>query len=164
MEETSETTSNNLAYIVGAVALVLVLGAAFFLRPKGTSTVSPQGTQQAAASPTPGPITGLGCDSQYYNPRIGFNEYYISVGGGDLTKAKSVTCDFTVSVDGETVETRKITSPLTDAPQRGGATFICTTASVELEPNVETIVDVALTDDVGASSSCSATFIFPQQI
>lgn len=161
MEETPEQSSNTLAYIVGAVALVLVLGAAFFLRPKqGPASVSPQGTT-IQASPTPGAITALGCDTQYYNPKIAFNEYYLSVEGGNVSSAETVSCTFTASVAGEIAATTTVESPLTAAPERGGATFKCTTEALPLDPNIETVISVALTDDLGASSSCSASFFFP---
>lgn len=165
MEEAHEQPSNNLAYIVGAIALVVVLGAAFFLRPKPASTtLSPEGTALVNPTPTPGLITGLACDSVYYNPKVGFNEYYVSAEGGDVTDASRVNCAFTMKVAGETVETANASSPLTESPARGGSTFRCTTRAIELEPNVETEVSVVLTDNLKESATCAATLIFPPQI
>ena len=149
-------------YVLGAVVLVAVVIAGYLLRPKSnTSTVSPTGQAATGATPTPGPITGLICDMQYYNPVIGFTKYYLSVEGGDVSAAKKVDCTFTVSVDDEVVATEKASSPLTEKPQRGGGTFRCTTKALDLTPNVPTVVDVTLQDDVKATRTCSATFLLP---
>jgi hypothetical protein len=165
MEEVKEQSTNSLAYIVGAIALVVVLGAAFFLRPKtAPTTLSPEGTALNAPSPTPGPITGLGCDTLYYNTKIAFNEYYVSAEGGDVTDATRVNCAFTMKVGDEVVETANASSPLTEAPDRGGATFRCTTQAVALEPNVETQIEVVLTDNLKESATCAATFLLPPGI
>lgn len=165
MEEAPEPPSNNLAYLVGAIALVVVLGAAFFLRPKtAPTTITPQGAALTNPTPTPGLITGFSCDTVYYNPKVGFNEYYVSAEGGDVAGATRVNCAFTMKVAGETVETTNASSPLTEAPARGGSTFRCTTQAIALEPNVETEVSVVLTDDLKESATCAATLVFPPQI
>lgn len=161
-EEMTETPSM-VTYIVGALLVVAVVAGAWYFRSKGASkTVVETGGQQqeAAMSPAPGPITALGCDQQYYNPRVGFSEYYLSVEGGDVSTANKVTCEFTASVDGKTVTKATVNSPLTESPARGGSTFRCTTQSIELDAGVPTVVDVLLTDDMGKSATCSATFTF----
>lgn len=151
-----------MTYVVGAILVVAVVAGAWYFRSKGAKsmTVEPTGQPVAEVSPTPGPISALGCDQQYYNPRVGFPEYYLSVEGGDVSNAKKVTCEFTASVDGKVVSKTTVSSPLTDAPSRGGSTFRCTTQPLELAANVPTVVDVRLTDDLKATSSCSATFTF----
>lgn len=151
-----------MTYVAGAILVVAVVAGAWYFRSKGSQsmTVEPTGQPVAEVSPTPGPITALGCDQQYYNPRVGFPEYYLSVEGGDVSNAKKVTCEFTASVDGKVVSKTTVSSPLTDAPSRGGSTFRCTTQPLELAPNVPTVVDVRLSDDLKANSSCSATFTF----
>lgn len=150
-------------YILGIVVLVAVVVAGYMLRPKtGTTPTTPSPVPQVAVpTPTPGPITGLGCDVQYFNPRIGFPEYYLSVEGGDVSKADEVTCTFTAVVDDKEVASAKVTSPLTASPQRGGSTFRCTTKAIALEPNVPTIVDVSLKDNLGKTATCSGAFTFP---
>lgn len=167
-ETTSESmeSPSMMTYVVGAVLVVAVVAGAWYFRTKGTKStmVEPGGQQVAVATPTPGPITGLGCDQIYYNPKVGFTEYYLSAEGGDISDAEKVTCTFTASVDGIEVATATAQGPLTDAPQRGGKTFKCTTKAVGLEPNVETIIDVVLKDDLKVSSTCSATFTFPPQL
>lgn len=166
MEKTEEPmeSPSMMTYVVGAVLVIAVIAGAWYFRSKGSksSLIEPLGQPSAVATPTPGPITGLGCDQQYYNPRIGFNEYYLSAAGGDVSDAERVTCTFTASVDGKVVATSTAQGPLSDAPQRGGKTFICTSKAVALEPNALTVIDVQLTDDLKATSSCSATFSFPQ--
>ncbi len=154
-----------MTYVLGAVLVVAVIAGAWYFRTKGASqpaTEQPAGTQPVAVtSPTPGPIKGLACDQQYFNPRIGYAEYYLSADGGDLSNAKSVTCEFTASVNNQVVASATAESALSPAPARNGATFHCTSPAVKLTPNVKTVVDVKLTDDLNVSSTCSATFTFP---
>lgn len=160
-EETSQPTSTKQYYVLGFIVLVAVIVAGYMLRGKSvTPTTSPTPIAEVA-TPTPGPITRLVCDTQYYNPVVGFPKYYLSVEGGDLSNAKKVDCTFTVSINNKVVATETSSSPLTDKPQRGGATFRCTTAAVEVTPNTPAVVDVVLKDDLKASSTCSSTFLFP---
>ncbi|MEK7533365.1 MAG: hypothetical protein AAB542_02930 [Patescibacteria group bacterium] len=162
-EESMESPSM-MTYVVGAVLVIAVIAGAWYFRSKGAKNalVEPTGQPIAAATPTPGPITKLGCDQQYFNPKIGFSEYYLTAEGGDVSDAKEITCQFSVTIDGKEVAKATIKSPLTASPQRGGSTFRCTTKPVEIAPNVPAIVDVVITDDLKASSSCSAAFTFPQ--
>lgn len=167
MEKTSEESMESpsmMTYVVGAVLVVAVVAGAWYFRSKGNkqAMVEPTGNQQPVleVSPTPGPITKLGCDQQYYNPRIGFPEYYLSVEGGDVSSANKVTCEFITSVDGKVISKATASSPLTEAPTRGGSTFRCTTKPQELTAGVPSVVDVIVTDDLDASASCSATFTF----
>lgn len=155
-------TPSMMTYTIGAILVVAVVAGAWYFRSKGANPtmVEPSGQPVAEVSPTPGPITALGCDQQYYNPRVGFSEYYLSVEGGDISEANKVTCEITASVDGKVVSKATVSSPLTDAPARGGSTFRCTTQPLEIDANVPTVVDVLLTDDLKASATCSATFTF----
>lgn len=153
-------------YVLGIIVLIAVVVAGYLLRPKTNTptTTSPAGEQaqtNPAATPTPGPITKLACDSAWYNPKIGFAEYYLSVGGGDLSTANKVSCEFTVTVAGKETAVVSASSPLTSAPDRGGSTFRCTTAATALTPRVASIVNIALKDDLGATATCSAPFVFP---
>lgn len=149
-------------YILGFVVLVAVVIAGYMLRGKTVPSLPPSPIAEVVVpTPTPGPITGLACDTQYYNPVIGFPQYYLSVEGGDLPKAKKVDCVFTVSVDDNVVAKETVSSPLTDMPQRGGGTFRCTTPAIDLAPNTPTVVDVVLKDDLKTSATCSATFLLP---
>lgn len=161
-EEQSQPAGTKQYYILGFIVLIAVVIAGCLLRSKSTLAPTPAPTAQVVApTPTPGPITGLACDFQYYNPVIGFSKYYLSAEGGDFSTAKKVDCAFTVSVDNKVVATETATSPLTDKPQRGGSTFRCTTPAIELTPNTPTVVDVVLKDDLKASSTCSSTFLLP---
>lgn len=161
-EEQTQPIGTKQYYVLGFIVLIAVIIAGYLLRSKSTSTPAPTPTAQVLApTPTPGPITGLACDTQYYNPVVGFAKYYLSVEGGDLSTANKVTCTFSISVDNKVVATETATSPLTDKPQRGGSTFRCTTSAIELTPNTPTVVDVVLKDDLKASSTCSSTFLFP---
>jgi hypothetical protein len=162
-QEQSQSMGTKQYYVLGFIVLIAIIVAGYLLRGKSTTpAITPTPVAQVTApTPTPGPITGLACDTQYYNGVVGFPKYYLSVEGGDLSTAKKVDCTFTVSVDNKVVATQTASSPLTDKPQRGGSTFRCTTPSIDLTPNVPTVVDVTLKDDLKASSTCSSTFLLP---
>ncbi|MBU1327327.1 hypothetical protein KKB64_02385 [Patescibacteria group bacterium] len=159
-------TDKTMSYVIGGVVLLAIVGGAYFFRQKPAPANPAPQTITVVATPTPtlGPITGLACDTQYYNPVIGFNKYYLSVEGGDVSTAKTVDCVFAARIGDNVIATASISSPLTNQPQRGGSTFRCTTEALPMEPNMPTTVDVVLTDDLKASSSCSATFVFTPQI
>ncbi len=152
-----------MTYIIGALIVVAVLAGAWYFRSKGTkpAVVQPTGEPVAVTTPPDSTITGLSCDQQYYNPKIGFSEYYLSAAGGDLKGASNVTCTFTARVNDEVVATATAQGPLSDAPQRGGSTFVCTTKAIALTPNIPTVVDIVLKDNLKTTSTCSATFTFP---
>ncbi len=166
MNETEETPSQDMKqyYVLGIVVLIAVVVAGYMLRPKNDASMTPSTTQQQVAvpTPTPGQITKLACDVQYYNSRIGYPEYYLSVEGGDVASASSVDCTFTASVKNTEEATVKVTSPLTASPARGGSTFRCTTKATPLTPGVVSTVAVALKDDLGSTATCSGVFTFPK--
>lgn len=150
-------------YVLGAVVLVAVIGAGYLLRPKAPEGTGTQPTAMAPApTPTPGPITRLGCDSQYYNPVIGFPKYYLSVKGGDVTGPTKVDCTMTISQANKVINTENLSSPLTAAPERGGSVFTCTSQGLDIQPTTPTKVEVALVDDQGAKATCSASFSLPR--
>lgn len=164
-QESSPQASGSLTYyLLGAVVLALIAGGVYFLRPKSeTNTPAPVGVSAPVeVSPTPGPITGLACERQWYNQVLGFAKYYLGVDGADLMSTKNVTCNFSVSVAGKVVATPSAQSALTEAVGRGGGTFRCDTAAIELEPNVPTVVDVMLKNDANQTASCTQTFVLPQ--
>lgn len=163
-EETKENTQ--MYYVIGAVVLVAVLVAGYLLRPKKApeQTAGTQ-TQQIVApppTPTPGPITGLACENQYYNQVVGVpSQYFLSVEGVDLATATKETCEFTVTVNKNVVATVSKESTLTANAGRGGSTFRCTTDKLTLEKNVPTKVDVVLKNDQNQSVTCTRTFLLP---
>jgi len=165
MNETEKPEGEDMKqyYVLGLVVLVAVVVAGYMLRNKSTAPTTSPTTQEAVAAPTPtpGPITKLACDTQYFNPKIGFSEYYLSVEGGDVSKAASVDCSFSVTSANKEIATAKATSPMTDKPERGGSTFRCTTKAVAIKPGVPTVVDISLKDDMGTTATCSAPFVFP---
>jgi hypothetical protein len=160
-EEESQQMGTKQYYVLGFVVLVAIVVAGFLLRGKSTPATPTPVAQVVTPTPTPGPITKLACDTQYYNPVIGFPKYYLSVEGGDVSAATKVDCTFNVMVNNKIVATQTTSSPLTDKPQRGGSTFRCTTSGVELAPGTPSVVNVVLTDDLKATSTCSAAFSFP---
>ena len=164
-EQTPQTSSSLTYYILGAVVLVLIVGGVYFFRPKSSGTPAPTLNEVMApveVSPTPGPITGLACERQWYNPVVGFAKYFLGVEGADLMTTKKVMCGFTVSVSGKVVATTSAQSALTESVSRGGGTFSCVSPSLELEPNVPTVVDLILTNDAKQTASCTQTFVLPQ--
>lgn len=166
-EEKKETQSSGTFtyYLLGAVVIALIAGGVYFLRPKTTTPASPQPTEvvEVVATPTPGPITGLACEKQFYNPVVGLKKYYLSVDGVDLLTTKKVDCNFSVSVAGKVVASASAESGLTAVTERAGGAFRCDTKGVELEANVPTVVDVILTNDKKETATCTQTFLFPQQ-
>ncbi len=162
-EPQEEGLGNQLYIILGAILLVVIVGAWYFLRQKTESfqETTTTTTSPIVPTPTPGPVTGLACEQLYYNPVIGLPQYYISAEGVDLPGSKKIDCIMKMSVAGSEVATSNVSSPLTPLPQRGGDSFRCTTQKTNLTPGVSTVVDVAVTSDRGGSASCSATFVLP---
>lgn len=172
-QQESAASPSVITYVVGAIIVLAVVGGAWYFRTM-SATTSPNGNlpvsqnQEEVAqqlppepSPTPGPITGLACDLQYFNPKVGFPEYYLNAEGGDFATAKNVTCEFRALVNDVEVGRSSATSTLVPAPSRNGATFRCTTAAVALEPNIPTTMEVTLTDDLKQVSTCSGVFTYP---
>lgn len=160
-KDESPNESATLYYIIGAILLVVLIVAGYFvLKPKGESILP--ALTPVVPTPTPRPITALACESQYYNPVIGFPEYYLSVEGVDLPAAKTVNCTFTISEVGAVVATASAKSPMTLIPQRNGNTFRCTTSKLTLTPETSTTVDVLIKDDLGATTSCTKSFLLPK--
>lgn len=157
-DEGSET---QMYYVIGAVVLVVIIAMGYFLWPKAPSSSSVQTVAPLEPTPTPGPITKLACEKQYYNPVVGFPQYFVSVEGVDLSNTKSVTCTTEVRVANRTLSTDSTQSAMTAVPERNGNTFKCTTKALDLLENVPITVDVALKDDVNATASCSAEFLLP---
>lgn len=156
---------NTIYYVIGVVAVISIITGAFFLWPKASSETSNPTTQPvvnqepSGPTPTPGPITGLSCEKQYYNPVIGFPRYFFSVEGASLPSSNRVDCTFTVSVNDKVTATQTVTGPLRDAQARGGNTFRCATRELDVQKTLPTKVDVVLKDDLGATATCSATYL-----
>ena len=164
-EETPQMESNNMMYyVVGAVVVVAIAAGVYFLRPQQSTNepaTTPVAETQAQITPATGPIGGLACEQQYYNPVIGFPQYYLSVDGADSSTTKSVECEFIVSVGGEAVATETAQAKLVANAERGGQTFTCKTQGLTLEKTVPTKVDVLLSNDAGVTASCSRVFQLP---
>jgi hypothetical protein len=161
-KETMEPTNNLMSYVLGGLLVLAVVAGGYFLRPKSTTQSNGQASATPAATPTPGTISKLGCDTQYYNPVIGFSKYYLSVEGGDIGDASEVECTTTVTQEGKVVATEKVSVPLTDKAERSGKVFKCSTSALELKPTVPTKVDIRLKDDTGATATCGALFALPK--
>ncbi len=165
MNETQESSNNTvMSYVLGGVLVVAVVAGGFFLKPKSPAPAGGQQPEAMApqATPTPGMITKLACDTQYYNPVIGFEKYFLSVEGGDTGAADEVTCTTKITQEGKVVATEKNTSKLMANEARGGSTFKCSTDALALKHTIPTKVDVTLADDKGASASCTAMFALPK--
>lgn len=156
-----ETGGSMMYYVIGILVVVAIGVGVFVLRPTSPATQAPVVETPVVATPTPGPISGLACERQYYNPVIGFAKYYLSVDGVDLAPATSVTCDFTVKVGTNVVATGSAEGELSPARDRNGQMFKCTTKAIELTPNITSVVDVTLKNNMNVSNTCTATFVFP---
>lgn len=160
--QTQERTNSSIYYIVGVFILILIIAVGYALRPKTKDQNTTQkASAPAAPMPTPGPIMGLSCELQYYNPVVALPQYYLSVEGVDKPPAATVTCSFDVSVNGEMVTKEEIKGLVDQAPERGGFTYRCTTQALSLDAGIPTDIAVNITDDTGNTTTCSATFILP---
>jgi len=161
-EETQEPTNNMMSYVLGGILVVAVVAGGYFLKPKTSNQPAGGQTATPTASPTPGAITKLSCDTQYYNPVIGFAKYFLSVEGADTAGASEVTCTTTVTQENKVVATEKVTVPLSANEGRGGLVFKCSTPALELKPTIPTKVDIKLEDDRDATATCSTLFALPK--
>ncbi|OGG30438.1 hypothetical protein A2973_00980 [Candidatus Gottesmanbacteria bacterium RIFCSPLOWO2_01_FULL_49_10] len=166
-EETNDKSpqeSSTLYYVIGAVLLVVIVAAGYFLRPKPANTPGAATAQTVPVNtPTPGPITGLACGKQYYNPAISLPRYYFTSEGEDLMTTKKVHCTFTMNQAGKVVATTSAEATLVEAPGRGGGTFRCDTKDMQLEANIPTVVDVVIKNDKQEIAACTQNFVLPPQ-
>ncbi len=155
-EETIQTESDSsIIYIIGAIIIVAVIVAGVLLWPK------PKAKESAITIPVveqKQAITKLSCDSQWYNPRNWYAEYYLSAEGSALSTAKTVDCTFTVTsnLDGKVVATEKVPAVLTAAPERGGQTYRCTTKALPLPKGTAVTMKTMTSDDLEATAACKA--------
>jgi len=161
-----EENDSSIYYILGGVVLVAAVAGFFLLKPKSPTT-APMGSGQPAAvtapqaTPTPGPITKLACEKYYYNPVVGFPQYFLSMEGVDTVTTGEVTCEYTIFVKEKQVGSASITSPLNAAAERNGGTFRCQTPALELAKGIPTLVKIKVTNPEKTSINCEQTFVFP---
>lgn len=146
---------SSIVYIIGAIIIVAVIVAGVLLWPK------PKAKEAATAMPIVEEkqmITKLSCDTQWYNPKIGFAQYYLSAEGSALSTSRTVDCIFNITsnLDGKVLATEKIPAVLTAASERGGQTFRCTTTAVELPKGAAVTMATNVMDDLEASATCKA--------
>lgn len=163
-KETTESSNNTMYYVLGGLALIAVLVGAYMYMPKSNPPTAPivETATTPVATPKLGPITKLACDTQYYNPVIGFAKYYLSAEGSDTKDASEVTCTTSVTQENKVVTKEVISVPLTEKPERGGVVFKCSTPALELKATIPTKVDVTVVDDKGEKATCSALFALPK--
>lgn len=156
MEEQEENTS--LYYIIGAIALVIVIAVGYFLRPKAAPPAAPVAV---VPTPTPSPITQFACENQYYNPVIALPGVYLGAQGGDLNETKMITCTFEVSVSNKVITRENVIATMSASPERGGQAWQCITKALDLQKGVPTRVNVNAINDLKKEASCTADFVFP---
>ncbi|MDO8451362.1 MAG: hypothetical protein Q7S76_00660 [bacterium] len=156
-----EKENSAIYYVIGLIALLSVVIAGYLLRPKPSIVSSEPTTPAVQITSQTTPITKLACEKQYYNPVVGLPKYYLSVEGVDVPPTEKVSCIFTVSVAGKTVEIASASSDITSIPSRGGGTFRCSTEGIKLDKNIPTKVDTLITNDQDITTSCSAIFTLP---
>ena len=168
----TKESNTQVYYIIGAVVLVAVIAAGFFLRPSMSGTTptaanptgAPQENTSAATTPVmaKGPITQLACDTQYYNPVVGVaSTYYLAVDGVVPSNATSVDCTFTATVGTKVEANQTVKATPVENTERGGSTFRCSTAGLKLTQNVATKVTVDLRDSNNVGATCSRFFSLP---
>jgi hypothetical protein len=157
MEQEKDSTQpegdSSIVYIIGAIIIVAVIVAGVLLWPKPKAKEAGTETSVVEQKQT---ITKLGCDTQWYNPKIGFSEYYLSAEGSALSISKTVDCTFTVTsnLDGKVVVTEKIPAVMTNAAERGGQTFLCTTKAIAMPKGTAVTMKTTVMDDLEASAAC----------
>lgn len=164
----SEGSDATVYYVIGAVALVALVGAGYLLRPKpavpagAPAATEPVVQQPVVVQPTraSGPIKELACELQFFNPVIGFNKYFLSTEGSSPDATK-ITCKYDVSVEDKLVATETVAGEITNSVTRGGKEFRCVTKGLELKPNLSHTVAVTITDDKKATTECKRNFLFP---
>jgi len=154
IQHEGETSSS--VYIIGAIIVVAIIIVGVLLWPKPKATVQNETTTPIVEEKAM--IQKLSCDKQWYNPMIGFPKYYLSAEGSALLTTKSVTCTFTVTAnsDGAILATTEADAVLKPADERGGQTYECTTKAIELVKGAAVTMKTMVTDDQGASASCTA--------
>lgn len=160
-----EANSNIIYYVIGAVLLVVVIGAGYLLKSKSPTQpadATPVADTTVAEVVNTGPITGFGCEKQYYNPVVGIPKYFLSTEGVDVPGATKVTCTYSVTVNKEVIATDTVTTSLTDKADRNGSVFTCTTKQLSIPAQVPAKVDVEIKDDKDATATCTASFLLPR--
>jgi hypothetical protein len=161
-EKNTTENDSSIYYVLGAVVLVAAIAGFFLLRPKtpAADTTTPVASAPAV-EPTPGPITKFDCGKMYYNQKIGFEQFYISLEGVDTLTTGMETCNVTVSVKTKTVATASANGSLSEEPTRGGATFRCTTDAIDMARGVPTHIETVVTNPNKQTVTCKQDFIFP---
>lgn len=165
-EKSTNSNDNSIYYILGGVVLVAAVAGFFLLKPKTPAMTEPAAQQAAqpavpAISPTPAPITEFACVQQYYNPKVGFTEYYLSAEGVDKTASGTVTCDYEITVKDVVVKNASVTAEMQPAPERGGGTFRCITEPLALTKGIPTDVKVTMKNASNQTTECTQTFVLP---
>jgi len=146
---------SSMVYVVGAIIVVAVIVAAVVMWPKNKTneTATPTPETKVIIKPT---LTKLVCESEWFNPVVGFPKYYLSAEGGDVSAGSEIQCTFNLIKDKETVLTEIINVPVTQSPERGGTTFRCTTKALEKLPqNIPVTFVTTVKNDDGMTASCS---------
>jgi len=159
--QTQEESS--IVYVVGAIIVVAIIVAAVLMWPKNKPTEAPVATptQESSKVVTKPALTKLVCESEWFNPVIGLPKYYLSAEGGDISAGQQIECTFTLIKDKEAVITETMTVPVTQAPERGGTTFKCTTKGIEKIPqNTPVTFVTTVKNDAGETASCSGAVTF----
>jgi hypothetical protein len=158
ISQTQEESS--MVYVVGAIIVVAVIVAAVVMWPKNKTneTATPTPETKVVIKPT---LTKLVCESEWFNPVVGFPKYYLSAEGGDVSAGTEIECEFSVIKDKETVLTETVKVPVTQSPERGGTIFRCVTKALEKLPQriPVTFVTTVKNDD-GITASCSGAVTF----
>jgi len=157
----SQPEESSTVYIIGAIVVVAVIVAGVILWPKKAAAPKEAATPVVEQKKM---ITKLTCDKQWYNPKVGFNQFYLSAQGTALSSAKSVECTYTFTgiTDKKVLLVEKLAATLSDTPDQGGQTYTCITKAVDVPRGIPVTMLTSVTDDIGGTASCTAgTIQFP---
>lgn len=154
-ETTTQEQESSPVYIIGAIVIVAIIIAGVLLWPKPGTKQTANTTLIVEEKKT---ITALTCDKQWFNPKIGFSEYYLSAEGTAVNDTKSVECTFTITAnaDGKVVGTASASAVFTTVPERNGKTYICTTKAVALPKGSNVTMATLVKDDTAKTATCTA--------
>jgi len=151
-DQTTQQENSTVVYVIGAMVIVALIVTGYMLWPKGKKSESPEQPKEAQKTETK-TISGLSCETQWYNPMIGYPKYYISAKGTDLSDSAPIECTFTIKDGAKVIATASATATITIDTERNGVTYICTTKATELTKGSH-ILSTSVKNAQGKESMC----------
>lgn len=153
---TQPPAENTTTYIIGALVVVAAIIAAVMFWPKPKPVPAPTASQPEVTPAEPTTITKFACERQWFNPKLGYQQYYLSSEGVDVVAPASAECTITVLQGDKTLKTEKLPATMIPAPERNGTLIRCTTKALDLPKGTPLTMRSSITNDLGVTASCSA--------